>query len=237
MISVERLVVRYPGTQRAALDGIDLTVLPGERVAILGPSGSGKTTLLRAIAGFVKPQSGRIVIDGRQVDPGDARALRSLRRRIGMIAQSHDMVDRLSVAHNVLAGHLGDWSTWRTVRSLVYLTEGERSEAAAMLERVGIGTLGRQRTGSLSGGERQRVAIARALVQRPHLLLADEPIASLDHENSRRILELIFRIADEEHVTFLCAMHDPAFANEFFKRIVVVENGRIAETPSNEPVR
>ncbi len=223
MISVERLVVRYPGAQAPALDGIDLSVRPGERVAILGPSGSGKTSLLRAIAGFVTPQSGRIIIDGQAVDTRDARALRALRRRVGMIAQSHDMVGRLSVAHNVLAGHLGDWSAWRTLRSLAYLNAAERAEATAMLERVGIGGLARQRTATLSGGERQRVAIARALAQRPRLLLADEPIASLDQDYARRILELLCRMAREEHVTLLCTLHQPAFAHEFFERVVVIE--------------
>ena len=223
LVSVQGLVVRYPGATRAALDGIDLTVEPGERVAILGASGSGKTSLLRAIAGFVAPQQGRIAIDGLPVDPRNARALRGLRRRVGVIAQSHDMVGRLSVARNVLAGHLGDWSIWRTLRSLAFLTADERREAASILARVGIESLGNQRTATLSGGERQRVAIARALAQRPRLLLADEPIASLDHDYARRILELLCRMAREEHVTLVCTLHQPALAREFFERVVVLE--------------
>jgi phosphonate transport system ATP-binding protein len=103
------------------------------------------------------------------------------------------------------------------------LNPSERAEATEMLERVGIGTLGKQRTGTLSGGERQRVAIARALAQRPRLLLADEPIASLDQDYARRILELLCRMAQEEHVTLLCTLHQPAFAHEFFERVVVIE--------------
>ncbi|MBC5809348.1 MAG: ATP-binding cassette domain-containing protein [Candidatus Eremiobacteraeota bacterium] len=230
MISVERLVVRFPGAARAALNGIDLDVLPGERLAILGASGSGKTTLLRAIAGFVTPVSGRILVDGRVIDTHDAKALRAQRRRIGMIAQSHDMVERLSVERNVLAGKLGAWSAWHALRALVHLTPGERAEAKAILERVGIGDFGRRRTGSLSGGERQRVAIARALAQNPRVVLADEPIASLDEDYARRILELLCRAAEEERVTLVCTLHQPALAHEFFHRVVRLDRGSIGES-------
>src|SRR5262249_33875657 len=162
------------------LNGVSLSVERGEKVAILGPSGAGKTTLFRSINGFVPIRSGQITLDGISVKSLRGRRLRELRRHIAVVSQRHDLVERLRVYQNVMAGALGRWSAWRGLRFLLWPTAEELAEAENALRRVGIAHKLRAPTSEISGGEHQRVAIARALVQQPSLLLADEPIASLD---------------------------------------------------------
>src|SRR5215471_5416773 len=164
------------------MNGVSLSLDRGEKVAILGPSGAGKTTLFRAINGFVPISSGSIRVDDIPVAGLHGKRLRQLRRHIAVVSQRHDLVDRLRVHQNVMAGALGRWSAWRALRFLFWPTTAEMAEAEHALRRVGLAQKLRERTSELSGGEHQRVAIARALVQQPSLLLADEPIASLDPE-------------------------------------------------------
>ena len=227
MIALHDVVVRYPGASRAALDGISLEVRNGETVALVGPSGSGKTTLLRAINGLVPIDGGSVVVDGVSIASLHGRALRAMRTRLAMIAQHHDLVDRLRVHQNVMAGALGRWSSLHALRYLAFPLASELDEARNALERVGIPQKLHAPTADLSGGERQRVAIARALVQRPDAILADEPIASLDAELATQILELLCALAKQSGVTLLCSLHQVHFAERHFDRIVRVHDGRL----------
>lgn len=230
MIRLRDVVVRYPGANRAALDGVSLDVGPGEKVALVGPSGSGKTTLLRTINGLVPVSSGSVVVSGVSVQETHGRALRALRARIGMIAQHHDLVDRLRVHQNVMAGALGRWSAARALRYLVIPLSTELDDARTALSRVGIPEKLHSHTSDLSGGERQRVAIARALVQNPAVILADEPVASLDLDLAMQILELLCALARESGVALVCSLHQLDLAERYFDRIVRVEHGHLVET-------
>lgn len=227
MISLRDVVVRYPGATRPALDGVNLDVRSGETVALVGPSGSGKTTLLRAINGLVPITSGSVVVDGVEVATLHGRELRRLRTRLAMIAQHHDLVDRLRVHQNVMAGALGRWSALHALRYLAFPLASELEEARGALSRVGIPEKLRAGTSELSGGERQRVAIARALLQNPDAILADEPVASLDAELATQILELLCTLAKQSGVALLCSLHQQHFAERHFDRIVRVEDGRL----------
>jgi phosphonate transport system ATP-binding protein len=229
MIRLHDVVVRYPGANRNALDGVSLNIRSAETVALVGPSGSGKTTLLRTINGLVSISAGNIFVDDVEVQRTTGRALRTLRTRIAMIAQHHDLVDRLSVYQNVMAGALGRWSAARALRFLAFPLSSELAEARSALVRVGIPEKLRSRTAELSGGERQRVAIARALVQHPDVILADEPVASLDADLAMQILELLCALARESGVALVCSLHNLELAERYFDRIVRVEGGRLAE--------
>lgn len=231
-LEIRELVVRYgPNT---ILNGVSCAVRRGERVAILGASGAGKTSLLRAINGFVPVASGSVRVDGVEVTKARGRALRQLRSRIGVISQRHDLVDNLAVHQNVMAGALGRWSSWHALRFLLWPLRKELEVAHSALKRVGLEHKLRARTSSLSGGEHQRVAIARALVQDPILMLADEPVASLDPAHSQQTLELLCRLAEESHVTLLCTLHQPHLAEHYFERIIEMGGGEIVRERRGE---
>ncbi|MBV8602807.1 MAG: ATP-binding cassette domain-containing protein [Candidatus Eremiobacteraeota bacterium] len=233
MIVLDEVVVRYPGAQRPAVDGASLLVKTGESVALVGPSGSGKTTLLRAINRLVPITSGTILVDGVAVESLQDKALRALRTRLAMIAQHHDLVDRLRVHQNVMAGALGRWSSLHALRYLAFPLRGELDEARNALARVGIAEKLRAPTSALSGGERQRVAIARALVQQPHAILADEPIASLDPELAEQIVALLTTLAKESGIALICSLHQVQFADRYFDQIVRLEGGRLERLKSS----
>ena len=209
--------------QATVLAPISLSVRPGERVAVIGPSGAGKTTLLRLIAGAVAPSTGTVELLGRDV--ASLRPGRELARLVGMIAQQFDLVPNLSVLHNVLAGRLGEWSLGRSLRSLVW--PGEQRVAFDALKRVGVTHLVHQRAGRLSGGEQQRVAIARVLVQHPSVVLADEPVASLDPARAREVVRLLTAVTEEQSETLIASIHSIGLAREFFDRIVGLRNGLV----------
>ncbi len=227
MIELRDVVVRYPGMARAALDGVNLEVASGETVALVGSSGSGKTTLLRTINALVPLTSGSVIVDGTAVESLHGTALRAMRTRLAFIAQHHDLVDRLRVHQNVMAGALGRWSVLHALRYLAIPLASELEEARAALERVEIPEKLRAKTSELSGGERQRVAIARALVQRPEAILADEPVASLDPQLASQILELLTALAREHGLALVCSLHQPQLAERHFDRIVRLERGRL----------
>lgn len=224
-LEIRDLVVRYG--QHTVLKGVSCSVRRGERVAVLGASGAGKTTLFRAINGFAPAAEGSILVDGSEVIGLRSGALRRVRSRIAVISQRHDLVDNLSVHQNVMAGSLGRWSSWHALRFLVWPSREELDAAREALARVGLEQKLRSRTSALSGGEHQRVAIARALVQQPSLMLADEPVASLDPALSQQILELLCRLAEASHVTLLCSLHQPHLAQHYFERIIEMRAGEI----------
>ena len=227
MLEVRALRVTYGPHAPPALDGVSLEVAAGECVALVGPSGSGKTTLLRSINGTVPFAAGSIRVEGEDVAGLRGRELRRLRARLAMIAQQHDLVDRLTVAQNVMAGALGRWSTLHALRFLVVPSAAELAEARAALASVGIAEKLRTRTGELSGGQQQRVAIARALVQHPVAILADEPIASVDPALGEQIVALLCDLAHERRIALLCSLHQPELARRYFDRVVELVGGRV----------
>jgi len=224
VLNISQLTVVRSKNSRPVLNDISLSVDRREKVAILGPSGAGKTTLFRAINGFVPIQSGNIVVDGVSVQGLRGKRLRQLRRHIAVVSQRHDLVDGLRVHQNVMAGALGRWSSLHALRFLLWPKAEELAEAEHALRRVGIAQKLRERTSEISGGEHQRVAIARALVQQPTLLLADEPIASLDPELSHQILSLLCSLAQESGFALLCSLHQQEYAFKYFDRVVRIEN-------------
>jgi phosphonate transport system ATP-binding protein len=227
MLEIHDLIVCRDRKSATVLNQISLSARRGEKIAILGPSGAGKTTLFRTINGFLPIISGSVSVDGIEVNGLRGRQLRNLRSQIAMISQRHDLVDRLGVHQNVMAGALGRWTTAHALRFLLRPKPAELEEAKRALSRVALERKLRSRTSDLSGGEHQRVAIARALVQQPLVLLADEPVASLDPILSGQILSLLCSLANENGFTLLCSLHQPDLAYEYFDRVIRIEAGRI----------
>ena len=215
--------VEHPGGA-VALDGISLRVMQGERVAVIGPSGAGKSTLLALCNATVVPTAGEVTFDGVAVCDTDSWR-RAHGRRVAHIPQELHLVPRLRVVHNVNSARLAEWSTKLALRSLIRPVEVE--EVEELLGRVGLRGKAFIRTDRLSGGERQRVAVARALRQRPTLLLADEPTASLDMGTAAAIMNLLARLAGEDRMTMIVSQHDVGLAAASCDRIVGLRAGRI----------
>jgi len=223
MIAVRGLSKTYAGSVRALSD-INIDVAPGEFLVILGPSGAGKSTLLRCINRLVDPTAGEVLHNGRAVT-GNRSELRALRRQFGMVFQQFNLVKRLSVLTNVLTGRLGYRGLWR---SLVYsFSEADKRIAIECLARVAMDHKAFQRADTLSGGEQQRVAIARALAQQPTVILADEPVASLDPKIARQVLGYLREAARELGITVLCNLHQVDYAREFSERVVGMSRGSV----------
>lgn len=214
---------RFGATE--ALAGVDLTVRPGERVALAGPSGAGKTTLIALLNGTLVPTSGTLRIFGRSSAGMSRGELRRLQRRIGTVYQQFHLVDELRVVHNVNAGRLAEWSLARAALSLVAPREVEATRR--VLERVGLAHKLHARTADLSGGEQQRVALSRVLAQDPDVVLADEPIASLDRANAREVMDLIRDLVTERGRTAVFSLHDMSFALSHCERVVGLRGGRV----------
>jgi phosphonate transport system ATP-binding protein len=206
-----------------------LAVAPGEMVALIGTSGSGKSTLLRHIAGLALADrgSGALSVHGRIVQQGGRGAgdLRDIRSGIGFVFQQFNLVERLPVLTNVLVGALARLPLWRSLPRL--FTAAERRLALEALGRVGIADCAHQRASTLSGGQQQRAAIARALVQGARVLLADEPIASLDPESARRVMEILQRVNREDGITVLVSLHQVEMAQRYCRRVVALKAGAV----------
>jgi phosphonate transport system ATP-binding protein len=224
VLQVEGLEKTYP-TGDHALRSVSLTIDGSDPVFVIGPSGAGKSTLLRCINRLVEPDAGVIRLDGLDVTALSGAALREARRRMGMIFQEFNLVERLTVMENVLSGRLGYvslWSAWRR------RFPPEDVEAAfATLARVGLSGFENKRADALSGGQRQRVGIARALVQRPRILLVDEPTSSLDPKTSDAVMRLIVELAAEDGIPAIVNIHDVPIARAFARRIVGLNAGRV----------
>jgi phosphonate transport system ATP-binding protein len=227
LLCVERLTVVPPGTTVPVCADVSFELRRGERAALVGPSGAGKTTLLRAINGSMPAASGAITFNGQAVESRRGRDLRALRRGIAVIPQKHELIDVLRVYHNVMAGALGRWSDRRALRFLIWPLAEELNEASDALHRVGLADKLHARAGTLSGGQQQRVAIARALVQAPLLILADEPVASLDPRLTQQVLELLCRLAEHDGVALLCTLHQHDLAAQYFPRVLEMDAGRL----------
>ncbi|MBI4637577.1 MAG: ATP-binding cassette domain-containing protein [Candidatus Rokubacteria bacterium] len=208
-----------------ALDGVSLSVGRGEHVAFIGPSGAGKTTLFRILNLTLLPTAGAVRLDGADVATLSGAALRRARARIGTIYQQHNLVGRLRVVHNVLAGNLGRWSTMTALGSLLRPRGVAGAERA--LEQVGIPEKLSARTDELSGGQQQRVAIARVLIQDPDIILADEPVSSVDPSLALSIVTLLRDLSSESRKTLLMNLHSVQLALDHFPRIVGVRDGRV----------
>jgi phosphonate transport system ATP-binding protein len=225
LLEIRDLVKVYPSGARA-LDGISLDIRAGEFVVLIGLSGSGKSTLLRCINRLVEPTSGRVAFDGIQVTLARGPDLRRIRRRIGMIFQQFNLVKRSSVFANVLAGRLGYRSFFRTIGSRP--SREDVALAFENLERVGILEKAYVRADALSGGQQQRVGIARALMQRPELMLADEPVASLDPATSHSVLRYLEEINKSDKITVVCSLHFLSLARRYGTRVVALKAGKVA---------
>jgi phosphonate transport system ATP-binding protein len=210
----------------AALAGVDFEVGAGERVALIGPSGAGKSSVIRLLNGTASASEGSVRVLGCDLGAASPRAVRDVQRRVGTVHQRFDLVEQLRVVHNVNAGRLGAWSFWRAALSL--LVPREAAQARQALDRVGIGDKLHERTANLSGGQQQRVAIARVLVQRPELILADEPIASLDPARGREVIDLLHRVGEETGSTVVASLHDVDVAMDRFDRVIGLRQGRVA---------
>jgi phosphonate transport system ATP-binding protein len=203
-------------------------VAPGERVALIGPSGAGKTTLFRLLNATLRPTSGVLEFEGRDVGALSGRELRSVRQRIGTIYQQHQLVPSLTALDNTLCGQLGQWSLLHTLRSAIRPVRADAERATAALEAVGLGDKIHTRADELSGGQQQRLAIARVLMQDPDVILADEPFASLDPALTESIAALLLGLVEDGQRTLVVTLHDVELAFRYFPRMVALRNGRLA---------
>ncbi len=234
MLQIEHLTKIYEdGTQ--ALTDVSFTVEEGEFLVVIGLSGSGKSTLLRCINRLVEPTEGRIIWNGRDVTAADQSDLREIRREIGMIFQHFNLVKRSSVMTNVLSGRLGytppAWSLINRFR------KADKARAIQALERVGIPDKANNRADELSGGQQQRVGIARALMQDPKMILADEPVASLDPVLAHSILGNLERINQEDNMTVICSLHFLDLVQRYATRVIGLRDGRIVFQGDNQDIR
>ncbi|MDO5502872.1 MAG: phosphonate ABC transporter ATP-binding protein [Actinomycetia bacterium] len=218
-------VTKHFRPSTTAVDNVSLGVEPGSFTILLGLSGSGKSTLLRLINGLHTPTSGTVTVLGTDVGKAKGASLRAARRDIGMIFQQFHLVGSMSTLENVCTGALGSLRGPRI--GLFSYPKEVRLRALEQLERVGLADQRFQRADTLSGGQQQRVAVARALVQNPKILLADEPVASLDPESSKAVMSLIARIAAEDDLTVVCSLHQVDLALHWGDRVIGLHTGRV----------
>ena len=224
LLQIEQLVKTYPnGTQ--ALKSVDLEVRKGEFLVVIGLSGSGKSTLLRCINRLHDSTSGRVLFDDQEVTALKGRDLRNVRGRIGMIFQHFNLIPRKSVMDNVLTGALARTGILSSILGLY--PKDERQRAAEYIRIVGLEGKEKSRADNLSGGQQQRVAIARALMQNPQLLLADEPVASLDPATSHSVMRYLKKINEEMGVTVVCNLHFLSLVRAYAGRVVALKEGRV----------
>ena len=224
MLKISGLSKVYP-TGAAALKNVSFSVGEPKVVTIIGPSGAGKSTLIRCINRLVEPTTGKIMLDDVDILALNRHDLREARRRMGMIFQEYNLVERLTVMENLLSGRLGYVGFWRTYGRK--FPAEDVAAAFALLERVGLSGYQNTRADALSGGERQRVGISRALMQKPDLLLVDEPTASLDPKTSRQIMRILVELAHERGTPALVNLHDVALAQSFSDRIIGLRSGEV----------
>ena len=221
LVVVKGVTKSYPRV--SALNHVGFTIDQGERVALVGPSGSGKTTLLNLLSGTLQPDAGSLSVAGKPLSRSLPR--RELSSLVGIIHQQLDLVPQLPVVHNVLAGRFGRWGMFRSLISAVWPQDYQL--AAAALEQMGIPEKVLERTSHLSGGEQQRVAIARAMVQSPRLVLADEPVASLDPARAEEIMQLLSDLTRDSGRALVASIHTTDLVRRYFSRVIGLREGYI----------
>jgi phosphonate transport system ATP-binding protein len=225
VVRLQNLRKEFDGGRVAALDDVTVDIHQGELTVLIGLSGSGKSTLLRHLNRLHVPTSGEVEVLGRDVVRARGRELRGLRREVGFIFQQFNIVGRLSCLENVLSGALGRLRGPRY--GVLTYPRALRREALEQLDRVGLADRAFQRADTLSGGQQQRVAIARTIMQRPKLVLADEPVASLDPEISFQVMDVLFQVCSEERLSVLCSLHQVDLALGWADRLIGLRDGRL----------
>lgn len=224
-LALDAVSCRFNGVQ--ALRAVSIAIKHGERVALVGPSGAGKSTLLSLLNGSQVPTTGEVAVLGRQLAKLSGQQRRKLQRQVGTVYQQHHLVGNLSVVHNVNAGHLGRWPLWKALMSLAWPQQEQVAQQA--LNQLGLGDKLHARTNRLSGGQQQRVALARVLVQNPLVVLADEPVASVDsarsHEIMKRLCESVASLGQNR--TLLVSLHDVELARTYCDRIIGLRQGEV----------
>lgn len=223
MLTVKDLGRRFG--EVSALEDVTLSIDEGEFIGVIGRSGAGKSTLLRLLNRLIEPTSGRIVFGDEDVSAKRGRALQDWRRRAAMIFQQFNLIDRLSVLDNVLVGRVAMVPRWRSW-SMTW-PMADRARAIEALDRLDMTDHALKRADQLSGGQQQRVAIARALVQTPKLILADEPVASLDPRSTKAVMDALAQINREDGLTVLCNLHNIDLARQYCRRIIGINAGRV----------
>lgn len=231
-LAVRNLTMRYPNGH-VALHDVTLSVEAGEMVVVLGSNGSGKSTLMKCVVGMSRPSAGSVEVAGRDLTSLSGKALREARLPLALISQHANLVRRRSVLANVCCGTLGRHRTLATTLGCV--PRDEVGPALGHLAEVGLAELAGQRAGTLSGGQAQRVAVARALAQAPQVLLADEPVASLDPEAADEVMRLLRRLASQDGLAVVCVLHQPELATRYADRLVGLRRGRsVFDRPASE---
>lgn len=222
MIQLQQLTVTYPSANKPALLPSSLSFQQGELVVLLGTSGAGKSTLLRTMNMLTKPTSGQLWVNDQEIK--SEYSLREHRRNSAMVFQQHQLLSQQTALHNVLLGRLGYYSS---LRSLLPMSNSDKELGLYCLERVGLLDQALTRVDRLSGGQQQRVGIARALAQQPKIILADEPVASLDPVTANQVLTLLHDICKEDGLTAIVSLHQLALAKRFAERIVALSHGKV----------
>ena len=224
MLKVEHLTKIYEGGT-LALEDVSFEVRDGEFMAVIGLSGSGKSTLLRCINRLIEPTEGRITWNGVDITAASQEDLRRIRRRIGMVFQHFNLVNRSKVTTNVLSGRLG--YTNPAYSLINRFSKDDHERAQAQLQRVGLTDRDTHRADALSGGQQQRVGIARAMIQEPEMILADEPVASLDPVLAHSIMQYLEQINQQDEVTILCSLHFLDLVERYSQRVIALNEGRL----------
>ena len=224
ILKVENLNLTYQKGGPQVLFDISFSVSKSDFYAIIGPSGAGKSSLIRCINKLADANSGNVLFNGENITKLSGKKLRSVRRKIGMIFQEFNLIDRMSVIDNILTGRLGYMNTFTSLFRM--FDKKDISRAIALIEKVGLGDFANKRVDQLSGGQRQRVGIARALMQEPEIMLVDEPTSSLDPKIAIEMMELIKGIAEELKIPVLCNIHNIDLAKQFANRILGLQDGK-----------
>lgn len=224
MLRLEDIDVSYGG-KILALDDVNLTVQQGEFIGIIGSSGSGKSTLLKSINLLVRPSKGKVYLDDVDITRLNNRELRDIRKNIGFVFQDYNLIERSTVLDNVLIGRLGYKSSFKSILGIFNDDDYER--AATALSQVGLSEKIFERAGQLSGGQKQRVAIAKTLCQRPKIILADEPVASLDVSTSQNVMDYFKKVNEKKDMTIMINLHDVNLAKRYCNRIIALKHGKI----------